>query len=226
MINRAGLELIKQFEGFRAETYLDPIGIATIGYGTTKAAGVGIDPQPGMRITEKEAETYLLRAIDKFAAHIDPLFKSAPNENERAAMLSLAYNIGPGAFAKSSVLKRFNEGNKQAAADAFLLWTKAGGKTLAGLKRRREAERALFLEPVIVANIPKPQRKSITQSRTAQASAASLMGGVGVVGTAASQIGALSETAQVLLIGFGIVCAVAAVIIFRERLRKWAEGVR
>lgn len=225
MINRAGLELIKQFEGFRAKAYVDPVGIVTIGYGTTSAAGVG-PVEMGMTITEAQASEYLAKTLEKFGAQIKPLLKVEANENEWAAMLSLAYNIGPGAFAKSSVLKRFNAGDKAGAANAFLMWVKAGGKTLAGLKRRREAERALFLEPVIVANIPKPQRKSITQSRTAQASAASLMGGVGVVGTAASQIGALSETAQVLLIGFGIVCAVAAVIIFRERLRKWAEGVR
>lgn len=68
--------------------------------------------------------------------------------------------------------------------------------------------------------------KSITQSRTAQASAVSLMGAAGVVGTTASQIGALSETAQIILIGFGIVVALAAVVIFRERIRHWAEGVR
>jgi lysozyme len=60
-------------------------------------------------------------------------------------MLSLAYNIGPGAFSGSSVLKRFNQGDMQGAADAFLMWNKGGGKVLKGLTRRREAERELFL---------------------------------------------------------------------------------
>jgi len=147
-INKAGLDLIKEFEGFRAEAYRDPIGIWTIGYGSTAMAGVGIDPKPGMRITEAQAEDYLRKTVVKFAAHIDPLIKQPINENERAAFLSLAYNIGPGAFAKSSALRHFNQGNKAKAADAILLFNKAGGKVLNGLVRRRQAERALFLAPV------------------------------------------------------------------------------
>ena len=63
-------------------------------------------------------------------------------------MTSLAYNIGPGAFAKSSALRKFNAGDKAGAANAILLCNKAGGKVLGGLVRRREAERALFLSPV------------------------------------------------------------------------------
>ena len=147
-INQAGLDLIKEFEGFRAESYRDPVGVWTIGYGTTAAADVGIAPNAGMKISKADAEMYLARAIDKFAAQIDPKITRPINENERAAFLSLAYNIGPGAFAKSSALRKFNEGDKAGAANAILLWNKAGGKVLAGLVRRREAERALFLRPV------------------------------------------------------------------------------
>ena len=151
-INQAGLALIKEFEGFRANAYLDPVGIWTIGYGTTSAAGVGITVKPGMRITEAKAASYLSAAINKFAAQIDPLITQPITENERAAFLSLAYNIGPGAFAKSSALRKFNEGDKRGAADAILLWNKAGGRVLAGLTRRREAERALFLSQVADQN--------------------------------------------------------------------------
>ena len=147
-INQAGLDLIKEFEGFRAEAYRDPVGVWTIGYGTTAAADVGIAPNAGMKISKADAEMYLARAIDKFAAQIDPKVTAPINENERAAFLSLAYNIGPGAFAKSSALRKFNEGDRAGAANAILLWNKAGGKVLAGLVRRREAERVLFLRPV------------------------------------------------------------------------------
>lgn len=156
-INKAGLALIKEFEGFRANAYLDPVGIPTIGYGTTSAAGVGITVKLGMRISEAQAEMYLSAAINKFAAHIDPLIKVPINENERAAFLSLAYNIGPGAFAKSSALRKFNEGDKRGAADAIMLWNKAGGRVLAGIERRRKAERALFLSPVISHSSPHKQ---------------------------------------------------------------------
>lgn len=148
MVNRATLDLIKEFEGFRAVAYRDAVGVWTIGYGTTAMAGVGIDPKAGMKITEAQALGYLDAAVTKFAHQVTRLLTRPANENEFGAMVSLAYNVGPGAFAKSSVLRLFNAGDKEGTADAFLLWNKAGGKVLRGLTRRREAERKLFLTPV------------------------------------------------------------------------------
>lgn len=148
MINQAGLDLIKEFEGFRPETYDDGAGVLTIGYGTTARAGVGIDPQPGMVITQAEAEWYLEKALMAFADKILPAITAPINENEWAAFLSLAYNIGPSAFKRSSALRHFNNGDKFMAAKSILLWNKAGGKVMRGLERRREAERKLFLTPV------------------------------------------------------------------------------
>jgi lysozyme len=148
MINDATIKLIKEFEGLRLQTYRCSAGVLTIGYGTTAAAGVGIDPKPGMRITEAEADMYFRRGLDKFAAQIRPMITAPINENEFGAFLSLAYNIGPGAFRKSSALRRFNAGDKAGAANAIKLWNKAGGKVLKGLERRRAAEVALFLTPL------------------------------------------------------------------------------
>ena len=147
-IPRAALDLIKEFEGFEAETYRDAVGVYTIGYGTTERAGVGIIPVPGMVISEAQAEKYLLRAVKKMADEIRPKIKKPMTKNEWAAFLSLAYNIGPSAFKHSTLLRRFNEGNKTKAADEFLRWNKAGGKVLRGLTRRRHRERSLFLTPV------------------------------------------------------------------------------
>jgi lysozyme len=146
-INKETLGLIKEFEGFRAKAYKDTVGVWTIGYGTTAAAGVGIDPRPGMEITEAEAEWYLQKAVAKFADRIEPKIKRGINDNQFGAFVSLAYNIGPGAFLKSSALRHFNAGDTDRAANAILLFNKAGGKVLKGLVRRREAERALFLRP-------------------------------------------------------------------------------
>jgi len=151
MINKAALDLIKEFEGFRANAYKDPVGIWTIGYGTTAMAQVGIEPKAGMVITEAQALAYLDAAIVKFEHNVTKVLKRPANENEYGAMVSLAYNIGPSAFAKSSVLRKFNEGDNVGAADAFLLWNKAGGKVMAGLTRRRKAERDFFLKPVASA---------------------------------------------------------------------------
>ena len=148
MINNAALSLIKKWEDFRATAYQDPVGIWTIGYGTTANAGVGITPKAGMTITESQASAYLDAAVTKFAHNITDALTKPANENEFGAMVSLAYNIGPTAFKRSTVARKFNEGDKKGAADAFLLWNKAGGRVLKGLTNRRIEERALFLRPV------------------------------------------------------------------------------
>ncbi len=157
-INQATIDLIKKWEGFRARAYKDAVGIWTIGYGTTVRAGVGIDPKPGMVISETEAEYYLEKAVNKFAASIRPAITAEINENEFGAFVSLAYNIGPTAFKRSSSLRHFNAGDKKRAAANMALWNKATvrGKRLVlkGLSNRRADEQALFRKPV--AHTPPP----------------------------------------------------------------------
>lgn len=145
---REGLALIKEFEGLRLKAYPDPATGGepwTIGYGLTSAAGI-ITVKPGLTITEKQAEEYLIRALAKYEYAVTKALKRAPTQNQFDAMVSLCYNIGPAAFAGSSVARYFNAGNPDMAAASFLLWIKAGKppKTMPGLKRRREAERQLF----------------------------------------------------------------------------------
>jgi lysozyme len=220
-VNQSTIDLVKHFEGFRATAYSDPVGIWTIGYGTTAAAGVGINPRAGMTITEADAEQYLHAALDKFAAIIQPSITAPINENQFGAFVSLAYNIGPGAFKKSSALRLFNEGQTKKAADAILLWDKAGGKRMRGLRLRREAERALFLT---VADGEKPvDRTSPIKSTTVQASVIQVTSGAGAGLTA---IGALDGTAQIVALVFAGIVILAAAWVMRERLRMWAEGNR
>lgn len=156
MINKATVDLVKEFEGLRLKAYKDAVGVWTIGYGTTAAAGLGITPKAGMVISTTEAEDLLRKGLEKFAASIRPNITAPINDNEFGAFLSLAYNIGPGAFAKSSALKKFNAGNKAGAANAIRLWNKAGGRVMKGLERRRAAEAALFLTPDAKPLAPKP----------------------------------------------------------------------
>lgn len=150
----AAVELIKSFESLRLDAYVDDVGKLTIGWGTTAAAGVGIAPKLGMRITEAEADVYLARAIEKFASAVRPAIKVPVNENEFGALVSLVYNIGPTQFLASTVLRRLNAGDRDGAADAFRMWNKGGGRVLNGLIRRREAERRLFLTPVSTQPAP------------------------------------------------------------------------
>lgn len=144
MINQATINLVKEYEGLRLVAYQDTSLIWTIGYGTTAAAGLGIIPRKGMTITQEQAEYYLHLGLEKFALIIRPMIKVRVTDNEFGACLSLAYNIGPGRFARSSVLRFLNLDNRPVAATKFALWNKDEGKVLAGLTRRRAAEAALF----------------------------------------------------------------------------------
>lgn len=143
-INAAGLDLIKRWEGLRLTAYQDSVGVWTIGYGHTAEAGPPA-PKAGMKITEKEAADILARDLGQYERAVTKAVSIVPSANQFAAMVSLCYNIGPANFAKSSVVRLLNVGQPREAADAFLLWNKAGGKVLKGLTARREDEKKLFL---------------------------------------------------------------------------------
>lgn len=165
-VNQATLNLIKQYEGCKLTAYQDIVGIWTIGYGTTAAAGLGIEPAKGMTITQERAEDLLRQGVEKFADTVDAMITAKVNANEFGACVSLAYNIGPNAFAKSTVLRELNAGHKDKAAAAFRMWNKAGGEVIQGLVNRREAEIKLFLTPVTAdmhsaAPVEKEQPESI-----------------------------------------------------------------
>jgi lysozyme len=134
-----GLALIRQFEGLRLSAYKCPAGVATIGYGTTKGIKMG------MEITRDEADRLLCEDAQRFADHVKSLVKVPLNQNQVDALISFVYNIGPSAFGKSTMLKLINQGLLEDAANQFVRWNKAGGKVMAGLTRRRIAERELFL---------------------------------------------------------------------------------
>lgn len=144
-VNQAGVDLIRRFEGCRLDAYPDP-GTGgdpwTIGYGAT---GPGI--APGVAWTQEEAEARLVEDIAQFAGAVDRALTVPVSANEFAAMVSLAFNIGAGAFKKSTLLRLLNDGHFEAAAEQFLRWNRAGGREMPGLTRRRQAERQLFLTP-------------------------------------------------------------------------------
>lgn len=152
-VNKAGLDLIKSFEGLFLKPYLDPIGIPTIGFGTIKyPLGAKVTMQDPA-ITEQQAEQYLQHEVDAKATAVEKMVKVPLNDNEYAALVSFSYNVGSGALQGSTLLKLLNAGtDRSAVADQFLRWNKAGGKELAGLTRRRQAERSLFLQPVVQSN--------------------------------------------------------------------------
>lgn len=142
--NRPGLSLIKKWEGFRSKAYQDSVGVWTIGYGHTSAAGAPV-VRPGMTISRAEAERILARDLRQYERAVSEAIGNARvTANQFAAMVSLCYNIGPGAFKRSSLVRHVRNGDMDAAAKAFALYRKAGGKVLEGLVRRRADEAALF----------------------------------------------------------------------------------
>ena len=139
-MNAKGRALVRHFEGLRLEAYRDAVGILTIGYGST-----GPHVKTGMVITPGEAERLLDKDLSRFEVGVEAMLCGVPTtEDEFSAMTSLAFNIGLGKFATSTLLKRHKAGNKVGAATAFLSWVYAGGKKLNGLMRRREAEKELY----------------------------------------------------------------------------------
>ena len=141
--SQKGLELIKRFEGLLLEAYLDAVGIWTIGYGHTSQAGA---PRvvPGMVITEPRAEDILRNDLRKFEYDVESLVDVHLTQHQFDALVSLTFNIGPTNLAGSTLLKRLNEGDYQAARKEFAKWRKAGGVILRGLERRRAAEQDLW----------------------------------------------------------------------------------
>ncbi|MEO1554343.1 MAG: glycoside hydrolase family protein [Pseudomonadota bacterium] len=142
--SQAGLDVIKAFEGFRARSELLPNGRWIIGYGHVRRA------KKGIRVSESEAEAILreydLPPVERFVMRcvLAPM-----TQNEFDALVSLAFNIGPKAFASSDVVASMNGGNRLEAAQAFDGWRQAkiGGRIqiVDALVRRRAAEKALFL---------------------------------------------------------------------------------
>lgn len=135
----AGTAFIQGWEGTKQEAYLDSVGVPTICTGSTR--GVFIGQKATLRECEErlqEDSTYAGQAIKR---HVQVRL----TQEQYDALVSLVFNIGGGAFARSTLLKRLNAGQCRVAADEFLKWRYAAGKPLRGLLNRRQAERAKFL---------------------------------------------------------------------------------
>ncbi len=141
------LPLVKKFEGFRAMPYHCPAGKLTVGYGHVIQPGDTLT----YPLTENAAETLLRADLERFADTLQDLLPHVPlTRSMRAALISLMFNIGSGAFAKSTLLTLLKGKMYEAASEQFERWNKAtvNGKKVAlpGLTTRRAAERDLYLQ--------------------------------------------------------------------------------
>jgi len=157
------VEIIKSFEGIldgdpttvNLDPYLCPGGFWTIGWGhvvldprgkllkgaENKQAARAVYPEG---ITRAEAEVLLADDVRRFSAGVERAVKVTISDARFCALVSFAFNVGIGALEKSTLLRLLNEGAVDQVPAQFLRWTKVGGKELAGLRRRREAEKKLW----------------------------------------------------------------------------------
>ena len=136
------IEFLKELEGCETYPYPDVVGKMTIGVGHLIKPGE-VFPVDG--ITDAEATKLLCEDLATFEACVDAMVEVPLNQNQFDALCSFAFNLGCGKLESSTLLRKLNTGDYKGAADEFLRWNKAGGKVFAGLMKRREKERSLFL---------------------------------------------------------------------------------
>lgn len=153
--SKQGIETIKAHEGLRLEAYDDGVGVWTVGYGST----LGV--KKGMAITRAEADARLISDLAEAERTVDFSVTVPLSQQQFDALVSLAFNIGAGAFTSSTLVKRLNESKYHDAAAQFDRWVHAGKKKLPGLVKRRAAEKTLFLD-----GTKRPEMKPLVKSRT------------------------------------------------------------
>lgn len=141
-----GYKLIQGFEGLELNAYKDSAGIPTIGYGNITYID-GSRVKMGDKITQEKADEIFKYYADKFANQVDAVVTATVNQNQFNAMVSLAYNIGIGAFSKSTLLKKVNSNSCDTSIKTeFMKWVNAGGKKIQGLVNRREKEAQVYFK--------------------------------------------------------------------------------
>lgn len=136
--SQAGIDLIKSFEGCKLRAYQDSVGVWTIGVGHTRGV------RQNDSCTQDEADELLHGDLLTAEEDIARLVKVPLTDNEHAALVSWVFNLGSANLFGSTLLKKLNKMDYAGAAAEFPRWNRAGGQVLAGLTRRRLAEKQLF----------------------------------------------------------------------------------
>ncbi|MDN4481843.1 lysozyme [Demequina muriae] len=137
-ISERGLDLIRDFEKCRLKAYRDSGGRWTIGYGHT--AGV----REGDTITQAQADTFLKADVAATVHAVNGMVKVPVSQCQFDALVDFAFNCGANALMHSTLLKKLNAGDYDGAAAEFLRWDHDNGQRVAGLTKRRTADKTLF----------------------------------------------------------------------------------
>ena len=140
------LDLIKQFEGFESHAYPDPQSGGepyTIGYGFTRVNGRKV--QPGDTMSRAEADELFKAIVKKYNDYVLHYVKVPLTQNQEDALTCFVFNIGPWKFKNSTALRRLNKGDYHGGIEAATWWVAPGTRVEKGLRKRRQAEKKLFL---------------------------------------------------------------------------------
>jgi lysozyme len=164
-LSKAGVALIAEFEGFVGHGYDDAAGHCTIGYGHLLHLGRCSSSELRRTVTNAAGLELLAHDAGIAEAAVNRLVRVSLAQGEFDALVSFTFNVGTGALEGSTLLRKLNAGDRDAAANEFLKWTRAGGVVLSGLVRRRTAERALFVRGAVHA--PEGRLASYTKNELA-----------------------------------------------------------
>jgi len=234
--------LICKFEGCVLAAYQDTGtkgGTWTIGYGHTSAAG---DPPVtrGMKITKGRATDILRADLSKVERQVANLLKAPVTQDQYDVLVGFAFNVGSGNLSRSTLLRKFNAGNHEAVPGELAKWTKAGGKVLPGLVRRRAAEAEWWINgpaddvPFSVCRIT-PDAPAVAKgmAKSKQGNSAIAIGALSTMGAASEAVGHLRDANDALAGLFSmvssptfvalLVCCVLAGAIWWWRKRSMQE---
>lgn len=234
--SQACINIVKHFEGLHRvtkdgmiEAYLCPANVWTIGYGRTKGV------HKGMKVTRAQAEQDLLDELVEYGNHVNRLVRVPLTQAQFDALTSFVFNLGPGNFQRSTLLRKLNAGDYDGATLEFGKWNKArvNGQLqpLAGLTRRRTAEASLFSmdAPVGADGLEQPQSpvqeavKPLSQSKTM--AGAGIAGAATVLSEAATSLEPLSAYSETLKIVFLTLTAVGIALVAYARWKDHKEGI-
>lgn len=192
-----GRAFITRWEGCHLKAYLCPANVLTIGVGHTAAMG---DPKPvsGMKITQAEADAILARDLGKIERDVEAAVTVNLNQRQFDTLVSFVFNVGIGAFRKSTLLKKLNASDYDAVPSELMKWTRAGGRVMQGLVNRRKAEADMWRgagtdqKPEAIMPQAVDQPRKMRQSK--EGNAALLAGGAATITAANDAMRQVQET--------------------------------
>lgn len=204
------LALLRQWEGLRLEAYQDSGGVWTIGYGHTKTA------HEGMKITKAKAEALFKSDLAPFEAAVERLVTVDLTDHQFGALVSFAFNVGEGAFARSTLLKKLNAGDYDAVPGQLARWNKAGGKVVPGLVNRRAAEAGLWAKGSFVTSAGPTTAEPETPPLVTGETITVATGAVAAMGTVAAGNGPVQWAFAAVIL---LAAVIGTVLFLRSRRR-------